>query len=312
MSKVLETIKFVIDNSKFVRINKNNIINFSFNLNNGCDWLNTLPFKLSSFSEKEKLHFILIFNAISFSYWGNPKWEVEYKNKEYGGAYGMSVALKKAIEKGLPILNFKYCSQMEFKDFKNILKGNVEIPLLKERFEILKEISSVIVNKYKNEFINFIKQSDDILELLDLLIKGFPSFNDFSDYKGRKIYFLKRGQLLLSDIYQNFNNFNLKNSDKLTACADYKLPQILRKLGILEYNKEIANKIDNKEEILKNSEQEIEIRANTIQAVELIRENIKEKYPKISSFEINDCLWIATQKKNPDDKPYHLIRTTAY
>jgi len=30
------------------------------------------------------------------------------------------------------------------------------------------------------------------------------------------------------------------------------------------------------------------------------------------SSEINDHLWLATQEKFPDDKPYHRTRTTAY
>ena len=35
----------------------------------------------------------------------------------------------------------------------------------------------------------------------------------------------------------------------LIGCADYKIPQVMRGLGILEYNDKLANIIDNKKEI---------------------------------------------------------------
>ena len=76
----------------------------------------------------------------------------------------------------------------------------------------------------------------DAVKLLDIIISAFPSFDDVSTFNGKKIYFYKRAQLLVSDIYQLFGGEgygNLINIDQLTACADYKLPQSLRTLGII-------------------------------------------------------------------------------
>ena len=120
---------------------------------------------------------------------------------------------------------------------------------------------------------------------------------------------------MISDIYQLFNGKdygNLKNLDKITACADYKLPMVLRKLGILEYSKELSEKVDKKIEIVKNSEEEVEIRANTIWAVEFIKQELKKKNSGINSIHINDHLWLLGQIKSPKDKPYHLTRTIFY
>ncbi len=74
----------------------------------------------------------------------------------------------------------------------------------------------------------------------------------------------------------------------------------------------MQEKIDAKIEISAGSEEEVEIRANTIWAVELIKEEIRKHGGSITSNQINDYLWIQTQQKNPDDKPYHRTRTTAY
>jgi hypothetical protein len=109
---------------------------------------------------------------------------------------------------------------------------------------------------------------------------------------------------------EDFSDFG--NIVDLTACADYKLPQMLRKYGILEYAKELSEKIDNNTELLAGSEEEVEIRANTVWAIELVRSGFQDRGIDISAMDINDHLWLLTQKKYPDDKPYHLVRTTSY
>jgi len=318
MSKILESTKFVIDNSRFVKINKAQVAEFARKFEHGAatHWLSAAPFGFTRLNDEEKLHFLFIFNALSFSYWGEPKWTVGCDERRYDGAWGMIAALHRAIEEGIPLLDFGYCSTINKTDFAKILRANIEIPLLEERWKILREIGEVTTAKYEGKLGNLIGGANgDARKLLEIIPENFPSFRDSSPYKGKEIYFEKRAQLFVGDTFQFFGveSFgNLKNIDKLTACADYKLPQILRKLGVLEYAAALAEKIDNKIEISHGSEEEVEIRANTIWAVELIKEEVKKRNSTIMSIQINDHLWLATQEKFPGDKPYHRTRTTTY
>ena len=59
---------------------------------------------------------------------------------------------------------------------------------------------------------------------------------------------------------------------KLTMFADYRVPQILRSVGVLEYSTELSEKIDNYVEIIHGSLEEVELRACTIIAVEKLKE----------------------------------------
>ena len=52
--------------------------------------------------------------------------------------------------------------------------------------------------------------------------------------------------------------------------ADYRVPQILRHVDIFEYSKELSDKIDQEQELPYSCEEEIEIRAATVVAVENI------------------------------------------
>ncbi|MCX6809239.1 MAG: queuosine salvage family protein [Candidatus Berkelbacteria bacterium] len=318
MNKILQTTRFVVENSDFVKINHDKVTEFSkdFNPDKTNHWLNAAPFRFSEFSDEQKLHFLFVFDALSFSYWGEPKWTVEHKSKKHDGAWGMILALGRGIEEGVPLTNFEYCANIGKNGFAHILRGNIEIPLFEKRYKIIKEIGTVMKEKFNGKASNLIEEaSGNGQTLLNLIVKNFPSFRDVTKYKAKNIYFYKRAQLLVADIYQIFaeKGFGaLKNMDQITACADYKLPQILRKLGILEYMNDLACKVDNKIEIADNSPEEIEIRANTIWAVELIKKEVQKRHPQIMSFQINDDLWLATQGKNNGDKPYHRTRTTAY
>ncbi len=57
--------------------------------------------------------------------------------------------------------------------------------------------------------------------------------------------------------------------------ADYRVPQILRELNILNYSDQLAQLIDSEVKLEYSSEFEVEIRALTIVAVEEILEKIK-------------------------------------
>ncbi len=318
MNKVISTTKFVVDNARNVKINKEKIKDFCkyFRESHINHWLNEAPYDLAKLDEKSRLNFLLVFNSISFSYWGNPKWTIEYNSEKFDGAFGMIAALGRAIERKMPILDMDYLSTISEKDFEKILNGNARIPLFKERLGILREIGNIVKTKFNGDFSALIKQANhDAIKLLELIILNFPSFEDVSSYRGNKVYFYKRAQLLVADIHQMFNGKGygeFKNIDQITACADYKLPKVLRQLGILEYKKELAEKIDKKKEIIKGSEEEVEIRAAVIQANELIKQELKKTMPKIESIHINDHLWLLGQMKSPEDKPYHLTRTTDY
>jgi hypothetical protein len=319
MNKILETTKFVVDNSQFVKIDKQRVVEFADKLDYETidHWLSKAPFDFNILdTDREKLHFLFILNSISFSYWGESKWTIEYKGEKYDGAMGMIAALGRAMDENIPILDFSYLADISKENLENILRANTQIPLFEKRLEFLKENGRIIVEKFQGELENLINKAEsDAIRLLDIIINEFPSFRDSVIYKEKEIFFFKRAQLFVSDIYEMFNGMGfgeLQGIEELTACADYKLPQILSKLGILIYDQGLAKRIDNKEEILHNSEEEIEIRANTIWAVEYIKETVQKRIPNIRSTEINDHLWLLSQNKMFNDKPYHRTRTNAY
>lgn len=315
MNKVLKSIDLIVENSVHVRINRGNVDKFckGFERKDVKNWMKYAPFDVSSLSDRKRLGFLFVFNSLSFCYWGDPKWIIDYKGKQYDGSFGMIASLGRTLEGGYPILDPIFLKNINLRETFTVLEGegSEKIPLLEERWKILRELGDNTVRRFDGQFENIVKQGEGYaLELVDVITTNFPSFNDFHDYNGRSIYFNKRAQLLVSDIIHEFGG--IEGIEDLTACADYKIPQVLRREGILDYSELLSKRIDSKDNIHSGSQAELEIRANTVKAIELIKEGLQKRFPGITSKEINDYLWLLGQEKKPDDKPYHLTRTINY
>ena len=94
--------------------------------------------------------------------------------------------------------------------------------------------------------------------------------------------------------------------------ADYRVPQILRSLGVMEYSDTLAKKIDAHDEIPFGSEEETEIRAATVVAVEKIRAALEKRGMKLLDIECDWVLWNQGELKRHEIAPHHRILTIYY
>ena len=316
MLNVLESARFVVENSKLVRISLPAINKFVENFN----------YRLSHWNRKlhfwgsidDVLNYLLALNATNYCFWNlddDKKWSICYNNKWYSGYNGLAVAYKRAIKEKTPLTNAKYLSELTKKEYDKILKGKGELLLKEKRLAALHEVGKTLTKKYEGKFRNMVEEAGfEAIELVKLIVNEIPSFSDEAYFNFKPIKFYKRAQLLVADIWSAFRGKGvgaLKNVANLTCFADYKLPQILREFGILQYDKELEKIVDNKKLIPSGSVEEIEIRANTIWAVELIKEKLANKKIALASIELDYVLWHDAQKLR-NARPHHRTITTAY
>lgn len=315
---ILPTTKKAVENAKFVSINKNAVEKFcaSFSLDNMA------TAELGHVAEldiSESIGLVCVFNCVNFCFWaakGQEKWATKINGGLIDGATGMFRALEKAYKNGTPLLDTHFLRNLDREKFNELLNGNIEIPLLDERVKCLNEAGEILLKHFDKSFMKaFEAARGDAVELTNLFIKFFSSFNDHVTFEGERIEFHKRAQLNTDMINYRLTKRaekELFNLDKLTAFADYKVPQMLRRFGILEYAPALGVKIDSYEEIVAGSKEEIEIRAATIWAIEQMKETLTPRFPQITARQLDDHLWSLGQTKSLDDKPYHRTRTIFY
>jgi hypothetical protein len=148
-----------------------------------------------------------------------------------------------------------------------------------------------------------------------LLAQEFTSFCDVAVYNAKHIRFFKRAQICVADLYGAFGGQRwgaFSDLDKLTIFADYKLPQVLRHFGVLEYAPGLAQRIDNQELLQPGGEEEVALRAATIWACELLRSEMSHLSGyAITAVEVDQLLWHLGQN-SADMRPYHRTRTIYY
>ncbi len=254
MDSVLNSIKPVIESSRSVRINKQAIWDFSQDVTSeefddsefGPETM--LP---TTATEEEQIALAFVYNTINFCYWGEPKWTVTIEGDLYDGSSGMLRAVRKAVENGFNLLDPEYLIDLSEQDLARILEGNTEIPLFEERLNLLRRLGKGIVEKYDGAFKNVVAEANgNAVRIVELLAKDLPEiFNDVAYYHGQEVKFYKRAQLVPAHLFELSKlrsiSIPLSGYSELTAFADYKVPQLLRKFAILEYTDELANKIDN-------------------------------------------------------------------
>ena len=308
LKKILKSCEYVVNNAKHIDINYNKLDKLIVNIN--CNdlkhWLSNNPYNLLELGISNIVNFLLVFESIDYSFWGEPKWTIETDLGIKDGSDALLYVLFKYVNENKNI-DF---SKISFEKFKKILKGNVDIPLLKERYNTLIEVSNIVNKKMDGDFYKYIKGFTKDIDLFEVIINNFPSFRDERKYNGKTIYFYKLAQLLVSDILhlrELLEKIDV-NYSNLLGCADYKIPQTLRALEILVYDDELSEIVDKKIEIDYSSEYEIEIRASMLVVINYI----KNKLINVNAIDINDYLFTLSKKVKNNVKPYHLCRNTNY
>lgn len=298
---------------------------------------------------EETVRWIFTLDVLNHCFWPDPGenvWTVRYRDEDWSGYWGLAAALKRAREAGFPVTDPLWLSKITPGDLDRILSYQLppdslgpagkrpegaagNIPLFSERLRNLREAGSIILSELGADVVSLVGEAAGrAVWLVSKVADLFPSFRDETAYEGNRVYFWKRAQIFASDIYAAFGGKELgefHDIHSLTAFADYKLPQVLRELGVISYHPVLAKKIDSLEYLDPGSKLEVEIRAMTVVAVERIRNAFEVRRGKtpdetidgcsrrgITSARVDSWLWRLGQMDEFRKRPYHRCRTIYY
>jgi hypothetical protein len=320
MKEVLQTTEVVTRESLRVHIDTEAIERFTRGLlaqgTRSPSW--DCRYHLCETTEK-MVAYLLVLDTLNFCFWalpGQSRWEIEYGTETVSGYFGLAAALKQTLTCGVPITDPGYLATMTEDLLRNILGGRGVLPLCQERVRNLNELGQVLLEVYDGNPVRLVETAGkSAAALARLVAEKLPSFRDVARYHGREVFFYKRAQIFASDLHSAFHGQGwgeFRDVNTLTAFADYKLPQVLRHVGVLTYDQALSDKVDNRIPLDAGSAEEVEIRANTVWAVELIRRNLEQHGKQIHACEIDGMLWTLGQRDKYRVKPYHRTLTVFY
>lgn len=182
----------------------------------------------------------------------------------------------------------------------------------------LNDLGRLIVNDFTGSFASLIESAGHSALKLARTLERCPFFRDVEHYAPLDVDvpFYKRAQLTAADLSLALGGKGLgrfDDLDRLTIFADNLVPHVLRIDEVLCYDISLADRIDREELIVSGSEEEIEIRACAVHAVELMCRSLRANESPVTAAGLDYVLWNRGQQRHYKTiKPRHRTRTVFY
>ena len=314
---VQESAAFIAANSSHVVVNTENIGQLALKWKD-LDWTASKCFSdwhrephPIHLKDKDLLHYILLLDTLNFSFYADPN-TIPYTVNNKTGYWSLCMALNRALDNGIDILTISKWDEIEW---RSVFESDTTtpIPLLNERISNIKATASTINQFYNGDFSLVLKDCNGQSQILiHKLAKLIPHFDDSANYKGKKVFIMKRAQILVADIWAAFRGEGygeFTDINKITMFADYRVPQALASLGMIVYDEYTLEAL--KSELPSQSALEIEIRGNSIHSVELLKEELNKMGIKANAIMLDFYLW-KYAKDRTLEIPIHRTRCIYY
>ncbi|KAF9452911.1 hypothetical protein P691DRAFT_793687 [Macrolepiota fuliginosa MF-IS2] len=278
-----------------------------------------------------------------YTSWDETKEDAGGRRQVFTGYWSLVASLDRALwDEDIPLVKPEfYSSEAMCPDsllehvFRPAQQSTENMPLIHDRIRIMREVGFILCNSFGGSFKGFIDEfhrryhgQGSALDLVKMVTDTFPSFRDQVWYQGRTVYFWKRAQILVAELWAAFYPEFPSTPHplfpgplgprihELTMFADYRVPQILHHLRILDYPSSLMHLLKSGADLPPGCREEVSLRAASITAVERVRDKIvqalssscpdqgePERIEVVSSVIIDFYLWdLAKRIENGEER----------
>ena len=179
----------------------------------------------------------------------------------------------------------------------------------------LNDLGHYVQDRFAGSFTALVEAAGASAEQLVCLLIEMPYYRDVEPYGDLDVPFYKRAQITAADLWLAFDGGGpgrFDDIDRLTIFADNLVPHVLRVDGVLSYEDALAARIDAEQLIPAGSQEEVEIRACALHAVELIAAALRDAGHGVTSRGLDYLLWNRGQSPHYKAHPRHRTRTVFY
>ncbi|MCK4659920.1 MAG: queuosine salvage family protein [Phycisphaerae bacterium] len=269
MPDILNSCRRVVQRAQHVHIDDGSLRKSAAGIDRQAISIPTHPHPLQIRGSRQACaNFVLLCDCLNFCFWSDTPWVVTFAGTDWTRTFAMLAGLVRAIQADADWLNPQRWADVREAEVSEIFAGTGQIPLLRERVEVLHETGAVLISKYDGSFLNLVEEAGgQAPAVAELLARDFSSFRDVADYDGEPVAFLKRAQICAADLTSHWSAQgygSLGGLDDLTVFADYRLPQLFRHWGTMRVTDSLYHRIEALDEIPAGSPEEVELRAATI------------------------------------------------
>jgi hypothetical protein len=287
---------WVAERARFVRIDEDAIEVFAAGLTSGE------PEEPATLANPEAAAaFAICMNAINF---GSGWWPTIRKRPGKSGYATMEAGVREQFDSVGPWSADELVA-MDGPMIAGVVGQDPEHPLMALFAAALRDVGERLLGEHRGRFLGVVEGAGSIPALAGVLA-GWDAFADTSLYEDREVPFFKRAQLAAADLHRA-GIADLPGIEQLTAFADNLVPHVLRVDGVLQLDPGLTARIEAEELLLHGSPEEVEMRACTVQAIELLAAACN-----LSPAEIDSALWNRGGEPRYKAIPRPRSRNTAY
>jgi hypothetical protein len=241
-----------------------------------------------------------VLDTLNFCFW--PAGRLEYD--------ALAGGLKRCLEADIHALDADRLLRADEHDIARWVSP--ELPELPERARLVRECGAALLAGHDGRASAMARAAcGSAAALVAIVAAAIPGFRDSAVYAGRQVFFYKRAQIFVGDVWGAFEGAGLGRFDDigaLTMFPDYRVPQLLHGEGVLVYSAELEDTVvRSQREIGAGAEQECEIRAASVQAVEEL-----SKHLSLPPIQVDWLLWGIGETRQASLPPHHKTRTIFY
>jgi hypothetical protein len=259
--------------------------------------------------------FFLTLNAVNF---GSGYFPLLLGDPAASGFRAVAAALTDRFEKQGPI-PAEELARLTPADCAALFGQDLADPLAAELMALfsrgLNDLGRLLLARFGGDFGRLVEAAGHSAGRLVGLLAEMPLFRDVAEYRGVSVPFFKRAQLTAVDLHIAISGRGpgrFDDLERLTLIADNLVPHVLRHDGILAYDEALAARIDAGEPIPAGSAEEVEIRACTVHAGELLLDGLRRRGRNAGALWLDNLLWHRGQRPEFRRLPRHRTRTPFY
>lgn len=265
---------------------------------------------------KDTLAFILTLDAVNF---GSGYFPHVRKRPGHSGYFTMAAGLNDWFQaEGAP--SAARLARLTQGDCARIFGQDLGSPQAGELMGLfakaLNDLGALLLARFDGDPVRLVERAEHRAETLVAILRIMPLFDDVAVWQGRKVLFMKRAQLTAADLGLAFDREGwgrFDDLDQLTIFADNLVPHVLRVDGVLDYDPDLAARIDRGDPLEAGTVEEIEIRAAALHAVELLKQHLHAAgHRHITSMALDYLLWNRGQDARYKAVPRHRARGVFY
>ncbi|MAP96461.1 MAG: hypothetical protein CMK07_16065 [Ponticaulis sp.] len=189
-------------------------------------------------------------------------------------------------------------------------------PLLEWFSKACAELAGFLEGPLQGRYSNIIELNNASAPEMVEALTVMPMFRDVVRYDGQDVVILKRAMIFVHDLaiaLDQAEEGEIKNLDQIAVFADNILPFFLEANGVLDYAPELKARIASGEVLTSGEPAEVELRACSIHASELLRQAIAARGMAVTARDIDFALWnLGTDLSEEAGQTTHICKTWFY